>query len=45
MEEFAKSKKSKEAQYYFSNLKGGAGTLKSLTTTYKKKGEVLNLYN
>jgi hypothetical protein len=43
MEDFAKSKKSK--QYYFSNLKGGAGTLKSLTTTYKKKGEILDCIN
>eukprot|EP00804_Cyclotella_cryptica_P003215 CCRYP_010465-RB/>CCRYP_010465-RB protein AED:0.11 eAED:0.11 QI:193/1/1/1/0.61/0.57/14/6319/1145 len=37
MENFARNTKKKGDQYYFSNLKGGAGTLKSLTTVYKKK--------
>lgn len=40
MEDFAKNKKNKTNQYYFSNLKGGAGALKSITTTYKKKGKM-----
>ena len=40
MEDFSRNKKNKGNQYYFSNLKGGAGALKSITTTYKKKGKM-----
>ena len=38
MDNFKNQTKKKKDLYYFSNKKGGAGALKSLTTVYKKKG-------
>ena len=39
MDNMARGRKNKPEKYFFSDIKGGAGTLKSLTTTYKKKGK------
>ena len=41
MDNVVRGRKNTAEKYFFSDMKGGVGTLKYLTTTYKKKGKAL----